>query len=61
MNTNKNTTKETELDMIIRAARYYLKYSAIEDTDDQVAKLMKTTTAFDIINMAVMRGFKFKR
>jgi len=53
---NMNTNTNTEL--VIRAAKYFLTYSGMRGNDKQVAKLMNTTPGFAIVNMAVMRGFK---
>jgi len=55
---NTNTNTETETELVIRAAKYFLKYSGMRGNDKQVTKLMNTTPGFAIINMAVMRGFK---
>lgn len=57
-NTNTNTETNTDTELVVRAAKYFLKYSGMRGNDKQIAKLMNTTPGFAIINMAVMRGFK---
>jgi len=48
-----------DLDMIIRATKYFLKYSAIDDSDEHVAELRGSVPDVVIVRSALLVGFIF--